>query len=176
MTGVPELLSDPSSVGEWIVDPNRSTIEIKAKGMWGLAPMRGRFTEFTGDGQITDSQTVFGRIDIKAASVDTKIGRRDEHLRSADFFEADKFPFISVVVTGADTIDNDTVNLRTEITVKTTTAPVALRAKVAVLGDGAVRVSGQATVDRKDFGVGGSLMGMVADKATILGDVVFRRG
>jgi polyisoprenoid-binding protein YceI len=51
-----------------------------------------------------------------------------------------------------------------------------LRTKVAVLDDGAVRLSTQATIDRKDFGVDGNMMGMIPDKATISGDVVFRRG
>jgi polyisoprenoid-binding protein YceI len=176
MAGVQDLLSNPASVGVWNVDPGRSTIEFKAKSMWGLAPVKGRFTEFSGDGQITDTQTVFGRIDIRAASLDTNIHKRNEHLRSADFFEAEKYPEISVVVTGAEAINGDTVDLRTQLTVKSTTAPVALRAKVAVLDDGAVRVSGRATIDRKDFGVDGNMMGMVVDKATILGDVVFRRG
>jgi polyisoprenoid-binding protein YceI len=45
-----------------------------------------------------------------------------------------------------------------------------------VLDDGAVRVTAEATVDRRDFGVDGNLMGMIPDKATISGDVVFRRG
>jgi polyisoprenoid-binding protein YceI len=53
---------------------------------------------------------------------------------------------------------------------------VPLRAKVAVLGDGSVRLTADATIDRKDFGVDGNLIGMVVDKATIFGDVVFRRG
>ncbi len=144
--------------------------------MWGLAPVNGRFTEFSGDGQITDTQTVFGRIDIEAASLDTKIRKRNEHLRSADFFEAEKFPDISVVVTSAEAIDGDIVDLRAQLTIKGTTAPLPLRTKVAVLDDGAVRLSTQATIDRKDFGVDGNMMGMIPDKATISGDVVFRRG
>jgi hypothetical protein len=44
-----------------------------------------------------------------------------------------------------------------------------------VLDDGAVRTHAAATIDRKDFGVKGNLMGMVPDRATISGDVVFRR-
>jgi polyisoprenoid-binding protein YceI len=138
--------------------------------------VKGRFTAFSGDGQITDNQTVFGRIDVKAASVDTKIGKRDDHLRSADFLEAEKFPDISVVVTGAEAIDADTLELRAQLTVKRTTAPLPLKTTVAVLDDGSVRLRTQATIDRKDFGVTGNLMGMVGDKATIVGDVVFRRG
>jgi polyisoprenoid-binding protein YceI len=176
MPSAQELLSNPSSVGVWSVDPAHSTIGFKSKSFWGLAPVKGRFAEFSGDGQITNTQTVFGRIDIKAESLDTKIGKRNKHLRSADYFEVAKFPDISVIVTGADAIDGDTVDLRAQLTIKSTTAPIALRTKVAVLDDGAVRLSTRATIDRKDFGVDGNLMGMAVDKATILGDVVFRRG
>jgi polyisoprenoid-binding protein YceI len=175
MPSTQALLSDPASVGVWNVDPNRSTITFKAKSMWGLAPVKGRFTEFSGDGQITDTQKIFGRIDVQAASVDTKLRKRDDHLRSADFLEADKFPDISVVVTGAEAISGDIVDLRAQLTVKGTTAPLPLRARVAVVDGGAVRLTAQTTVDRKDFGVDGNLMGMVTDHVTISGDVVFRR-
>ena len=44
--------------------------------------VNGVFTEFSGDGQITNSGTLFGRVDIKAASLNTKLGKRDEDLRS----------------------------------------------------------------------------------------------
>ena len=143
--------------------------------MWGLVPVKGRFSEFSGDGQITDRQTVFGRIDIKAASLDTGISMRDKHLRSADFFDVEKYPDISVVVTGAEAVGGDTVDLRANLTVKGTTEPVPLQAKVAVLDDGAVRVTTQADINRKDFGVDGNMIGMVGDATTLTADVVFRR-
>ena len=130
MASTQELLSNPASVGVWNVDPGRSTIGFKAKSMWGIAPVKGHFAEFSGDGQITDTQTVFGRIDIKVASVDTKIRKRDDHLRSADFFEVAKYPDISVVVTSAEGIDGDIVDLRAQLTVKGTTGPLPLRTKV----------------------------------------------
>lgn len=66
----------------------------------GLLTVRGRFTDFTGDGQLTGKGAVFGRVDIRAASLDTGIGRRDQHLRSPDFFDVERFEKISVVVTG----------------------------------------------------------------------------
>lgn len=176
MTSTQELLSNTASVGVWKLDEKRSTIAFKSKAMWGLSSVTGRFTEFSGDGQITDTQTVFGRIDIQVASVDTKIRRRDSHLRSADFFEAEKFPDISVVVTGAEAVDGDIVDLRAQFTIKGTTTPVSLRTKVTVLDDEAVRLRAQATIDRTDFDVNGNMMGSLPDKATVSCDVVFRRG
>jgi polyisoprenoid-binding protein YceI len=175
MAGIQELLNNPESAGVWRVVPEQSTIGFKSKSMWGLVPVKGRFKEFSGDGQITNGQTVFGRIDIKAASLDTRMRKRDEDLRSEKFFDVEKFPDISVVITSAEAIEGDTVDLRTKLTVRDTTAPLPLCAKVAVLDDGAVRLTAQATIDRKDFGVEGNLMGMVVDKVTISGDVVLRR-
>jgi polyisoprenoid-binding protein YceI len=175
MTSLQELLGSAESTGVWTLVPDRSAIGFKAKSMWGLAPVKGRFNEISGDGQITDPRTVFGRIDIKAASLDTKIRKRDDHLRSADFFEVEKYPDISVVVTGAEGIGSDTVDLRANLTVRGNTRPLPLNAKVAVLDDGAVRVTSQADINRKDFGVDGNMMGMVVNAVTLTADVVFRR-
>ena len=175
MAGVNEVFGNPASVGVWSAVPEQSTIAVKSKSMWGVMPVKGRFTEFSGDGQVTDTQTVFGRIDIKAESLETGIRKRDTHLHSADFFEAEKFPDISVVVTSAEGINGDTADLRAQLTIKGVTKPLPLKTRVTVLDDGAVRLTTEATVNRQDFGVDGNMMGMIGDMATISGDVVFRR-
>ena len=175
MTTLQEFLGNTTSVGVWSLVPDRSTVAFKTKSMYGLVPVKGRFHEFSGDGQITDAPNIFGRVDIKAASLDTKLNMRDKHLRSADFFDVEKYPDISVVVTSAEGIGSDTVDLRANLTVKGTTAHVPLHAKVAVLDDGGVRVTTQADINRKDFGVNGNIMGMVRDATTLTADVVFRR-
>jgi polyisoprenoid-binding protein YceI len=143
--------------------------------MWGVVPVKGRFTEFSGGGEITAPQTVSGQLDIKAASLRTGIKKRDTHLHSADFFEAEKFPDISVVVSGADPLDADTINLHAQLTIRGTTKPVDLKTKVTPVGDGSMRVTTQGAVNRQDFGVDGNMMGMIGDNATFSGDVVFRR-
>lgn len=175
MASLSEFFSDPASSGTWTVVPERSTIAVKGRSMWGLMPVKGRFTTFRGDGQLTAPQKVSGRIDIEAASLRTGIRKRDEHLHSADFFEAEKFPDISVVVTEATTVDGDTLDLHAQLTIKGTTKPLSLKTKVTPVGDGSMRLSTQFTVNRRDFGVDGNLLGMVTDHATISGDVVFRR-
>lgn len=175
MAGIRELLGSPEAAGVWRVVPEQSTIGFMCKSMWGLVSVKGRFKEFSGDGQIDSGPTVVGRIDIKTASLETGIRKRDQHLRSADFFEVEKYPDTTLVVTSADAIDGDAADLRAQLTVKDTTKPLQLRAAVSVLDDGAVRVTTQATLSRKEFGVDGNMVGMVADKVTISGDVVFRR-
>jgi polyisoprenoid-binding protein YceI len=174
MASLSELLSDHASAGTWTLDPGPSTIAVRTKSMWGVVPVKGRFTEFSGDGQLTAPQTVSGSIAIKAASLRTGIRRRDKHLHSADFFEAEKFPEIGVLVSGADAVDGDTIDLRAQLTIKGTTKPLTLRTKVTPVGDGGMRFVTKATVNRQDFGVDGNLLGMIGDDATISGDLVFR--
>ena len=175
MASLSEFFSDPASAGTWTLDPGRSTIVVKAKSMWGLVPVKGRFTEFAGEGQLAAPQTVSGRVDIKAASLRTGIRKRDEHLHSADFFEAEKFPDISILISSADVVGGEAVDLRAQLTIKDTTKPLTLRTTVAPVGDGAMRLTTQSTLNRQDFGVDGNLLGMIGDSATISGDLVFRR-
>jgi polyisoprenoid-binding protein YceI len=175
MSGVTALLSDPASAGVWNLVPERSTIAFKGTSMWGLLPVKGRFNEFSGDGQITDAGTVFGRVDVKTASLDTKLRKRDKDLRAPEFFDVTKYPGLSVVVTGGNPAGDDTVDLRADLTVKGSTAPLPLQAKVTVLDDGTVRLITATTVDRKQIGVDGNMLGMIKDKVTISADVVFRR-
>ncbi|BBY79555.1 YceI family protein [Mycolicibacterium pulveris] len=175
MTDVSEFLSDPASLGEWRLVPDKSTVAVNVKSMWGLMPVKGRFTELSGEAQLTGGPTVFGRMVIKAASLRTGIGKRDRHLHSADFFEAERFPDITVEVNGLTATGADTVDLAAQLTVKDTTKPLPLTAQVAVFNDGTVRLTTKSLVDRQEFGVDGNLLGMIVDTAAISGDVVFRR-
>jgi polyisoprenoid-binding protein YceI len=175
MASLSEFLSDPASAGTWTVVADQSAITVKAKSMWGLVPVKGRFSEFSGEGHVAAPQGVSGHIDIKAASMRTGMRKRDEHMHSAEFFDAERFPDINVVVTGGDAVEGDTITLRADLTVKGTTKPVELTTTVTPTGDGGMRLTGHVRVNRQDFGVNGNLIGMVGDRATLSGDLVFRR-
>jgi polyisoprenoid-binding protein YceI len=175
MASLSEFFSDTASAGTWTAVADQCTLTATSKSLWGVMPVKVRFTDFSADGQVTAPQTVSGRVDIKVASLRTGIGKRDDHLRSADFFEAEKFPDISVIVSAADPVGVDTVGLRGQVTIKGTTKPLELKTKVTPVGDGGMRLTTQATINRQDFGVDGNMMGMIADNVTISGDLVFRR-
>ncbi len=102
MSDIDTLLNDPNTTGVWSLDAGRSTVGFNVKNFWGLVNVKGRFPEVSGDGQITGKGAIFGRLDIQVASLRTGIGKRDEHLRSADFFDADRYPEIGVEVTGIE--------------------------------------------------------------------------
>lgn len=175
MSTVTELVSGPDGIGAWTAVPDRSRITFKNKTMWGLSTVGGRFTEFSGHGRIADAGEVSGQIDIEAASVDTGLRARDRHLRSADFFKVQRFPQISIVVTGAVPSNGDTADLEAFITVTGTTQPLPLQARVNRLEDGAVRVSTETTIDHDKLGIHWNMLWMLSRKTRVSADVVFRR-
>ena len=113
--------------------PARSSVRFKNKTFWGLATVTGEFTEVRGAGQVTANGAVSGELVIGAASLKTGIGKRDEHLRSADFFDVENHPVIRVEVTGAGAHRRDR-HLRATLTVRGTTEPLPLPVTVKPAG------------------------------------------
>jgi polyisoprenoid-binding protein YceI len=175
MTTLETLLNDPDQAGVWSLAPERSVITFKIRNMWGLLGVKGRFTEFSGDGQLTGNGAVFGRLDIRAASINTGIGRRDQHLRSADFFDVERFPEISVVVTAVEPKAGHAADLRASFTIKGRTEPVPLPVTITELDDGSVRIAGETKIDRSQFGLGWNKLGVLAAAATVAAEAVFVR-
>ena len=175
MTTLETLLTDPDMSGVWNLVPARSAITFKIKNMWGMLNVKGRFTEFSGDGQLTGKGAVFGRLDIRAASVSTGIGRRDRHLRSADFFDVERFGEISVVVTAVHPTKGRAADLRADFTIKGITAPLPLSVTITELDDASIRISGETKVDRSQFDLGWNKFGVMAATATAAADAVFAR-
>ena len=173
MSTVAALLSSHYPVGVWNLDPARSTFAFRNKTMWGLMTVKGHFAEVRGEAQVTYTGAVSGRLDITAASLNTRNRKRDEHLRSADFFDVEKFSEITVIVTAANPSDGDTVNLLADINIKGISHPLPLHATVAVLDDGAVRVLAPTIIDREQLGVSGNLLGMVGATTHLWADAVF---
>jgi polyisoprenoid-binding protein YceI len=175
MTTMETLLNDPDTVGIWTLVPDRSTITFKIRNMWGLINVKGRFTDFNGDGQVTGKGAIFGRLDIRTASLRTGIRKRDEHLQSADFFDIERFPEISVVVTAVQPSSGNAADLRANFSIKGVTAPVPLPVRVSVHDDGSVQVLAKTEVDRAQFDLDWNRLGMIGKAATAPADVCFVR-
>lgn len=94
-------------------------------------------------------------ITIDAKSINTRIERRDSHLKSNDFFAADSFPTITFKSTIINKLDDDRVNITGELTIRGTAKTITIPSRL-VFYDAqrdAGRVKGQTTIDRNDFGV-----------------------
>lgn len=175
MSAVTTFLSSPEAVGDWSLDTEQSSIRFENGTMWGALKVRGAFTEFSGSGEIKDANTVSGRIDIKAASIDTGLRTRDHDLRRSNFFDTDHYPDITVVVKSGEPAGGDAARLDADLTVKGITGPLPLKVDITPLGDGGVRLTTETTVTRKQFAVEGNFLGMVGNKTKLKASVVFRK-
>jgi polyisoprenoid-binding protein YceI len=160
--------------GIWHVDPTHSSVEFEIKHMM-IATVRGRFKEFEGTIEaaedIADSR-VYGV--VKAASIDTNEPTRDQHLRSADFFDVEHYPDIQFESTRIEPLGGPRFRVVGKLTIKDVTREVELESTV----EGAqrdpwgndrvgLRVTGE--INRKEFGLtwqqsletGGLLLGEV---------------
>jgi polyisoprenoid-binding protein YceI len=82
------------------LDPRKSSIRLKSRSVWGLAPVNGVFREVSGHGTVSPGGEVSGTVTVAAASIDTKNVRRDRHLRSADFFGSGSHPDMTFAADG----------------------------------------------------------------------------
>jgi len=165
--------------GTWKVDPVHSSVEFQVKHL-GIATVKGQFTEFEGTLEISPENTVaYGTVQV--ASVNTREPARDEHLRSADFFDAAQNPVIEFRSTAIRPLDEDTFEIDGDISIHGVTQPLTLKATLEGTetdpqGNDRVGVSAVAQIDRSDFEMKfnaalGSGNMLVSDRVKILLDI-----
>lgn len=93
---------------KWVVDPTHSSIGFSVKHMM-MTTVRGEFEKFTIDAETIGEDFMTAQINFSAetASVNTRQEGRDNHLRSDDFFNAEKYPAITFTPTKFEAVDND---------------------------------------------------------------------
>jgi polyisoprenoid-binding protein YceI len=151
----------------WQLDADASAVTFSHKTMWGLATVRGKFTDVSGTAEIVAEGTAHGRLEIGAASVDTKNRKRDQHLRSADFFDAAAHPTIVVDVTRAAPAADAEVQATGTLTVAGRTRPLAVTAVLAGASGQEVTLTADAEIDRADFGMTWNQLGMLKGPAHV---------
>ena len=113
--------------GTWTVDPAHSSVGFSVKHM-GIANVRGKFTEFEGTLQMMENLAdCQAHGTVKVASIDTDEPQRDEHLRSADFFNAEQFPEITFESTHVDAIDDESSRVTGNLTMHGITREITAR-------------------------------------------------
>jgi polyisoprenoid-binding protein YceI len=175
----PAAATTPLPTGTWKVDPVHSSVEFHVKHL-GIATVKGQFNTFEGTLEVSaDSARAFGTVDV--ASVDTREPQRDEHLRSADFFEAERFPQIKFQSTQIRPLEDDELEIDADLTIHGVTRQVTLKAQFEGAetdhqGNDRVGVSATTQINRSDFDMRfnaalGSGNLVVSDKVKILVEV-----
>jgi polyisoprenoid-binding protein YceI len=112
---------------KWVLDPMHSEVQFKVKHLV-ISTVSGFFKSFEGqleteNDDFTDAKIEFS-LDIN--SIDTNQGQRDEHLKSADFFDAAQYPKIAFKSTSFTKEGDDEYTLVGDLTIKNVTKPVTL--------------------------------------------------
>jgi len=168
------LMADAALAGDWTLDASRSTVSLRSKSMWGLAPVKGAFRQVSGQGTVSQTGDVSGTITVSAASIDTKNKKRDTHLRSADFFDSDTYPDITVTVNQAR-LSGQGVTVSGSLTVRDLTKPLTFDATVSAVSDSEISLDAEVPVNRTDFGLTWNQMGMASVHNTITVHAVFTK-
>lgn len=147
------------STERWQIDSSHSGIQFTVRHLV-IAKVRGQFSRWTGSLETPgrDCYRASLNVAIDASSIDTGVADRDAHLRSADFFDVERYPEITFTSTAVTQAAADWLRVTGALTIKGVTRDVAL--EVEVLGQakdpwGNERAAFSATtaIDRREFGL-----------------------
>jgi polyisoprenoid-binding protein YceI len=145
--------------GTWDVDPAHSSAAFEVKHMM-IATVRGHFGEIGGAIEAAPDDPSNSRVTgwAKVASIDTGNADRDAHLRSPDFFDAERYPEIRYESTRIQWVEGGTYRLFGNITIKDTTREVEMTAEVQGVGEDPwgnqrVGIAARGSINRTEFGL-----------------------
>jgi polyisoprenoid-binding protein YceI len=168
--------------GTWKVDPAHSSVAFEVKHMM-ISTVRGHFREFEGTLEAAEDDPANSRVrgSVKVASIDTGNAERDQHLRSPDFFDAERYPDIRFASTRIAHVEGGTYRVWGDLTIKDVTREVEITATVEGAGQDPwgvdrVGIAIRGEIDRTEFGLswqqklaaGGLLVG---ENVRVLADV-----
>jgi len=151
-TSIPGYLA-----GTWSIDPAHSDVSFSVRHMM-VSKVKGRFGTFSGTivtAEDPAQSSVTAEIDLN--SIDTNNAQRDEHIRSRDFFEVEKYPTMTFTSTSVRSDGGDFL-LTGDLNLKGVTKPVTLKLELNGIGPdpfGGTRAgfSASTEISRKEFGV-----------------------
>jgi len=144
---------------KWVIDPMHSEVQFKVKHLV-ISTVSGFFKSF--EGTLETAGDDFEDAEISFAlnidSIDTNQSQRDEHLKSAEFFDAAQYPQITFKSTSFKKTDDDEYALTGDLTVKGITKPVTLKAEFGgstndFYGNTKAGFEVTGKINRKEFGL-----------------------
>jgi polyisoprenoid-binding protein YceI len=143
----------------WKIDAAHTDVNFTAKHMM-VTNVRGKFGDVSGTIALDDADPTHssGEFSVAAASVSTGQEKRDGHLRSADFFDVEKYPTITFASTAIESRGTDRYAVTGDLTIRDTTRPITFDVEVlgfykAMSGGRRVGLSASAKLDREAWGL-----------------------
>jgi polyisoprenoid-binding protein YceI len=154
------LAAGSASAAEWQIDGSHSTVGFSVKHMM-VSNVKGNFEKVSGTVSIDDANIAASKVEvaIDAASINTRTEKRDQHLRSPDFFDAARYPQLTFKSTRVERAGRGKYKVTGDLTIRGTTRPVVLLvsslspATKSPFGTVVRGVSATGKINRKDFGL-----------------------
>ncbi len=166
------LMTAGFAADEYKIDPNHSSANFTVRHM-GISTVHGRFSQVTGVITVDEANPANSKVvaDIKTASITTDNGMRDKHLKSADFFDVEKYPDMTFESTKIEKRGDQWVAIG-NLTIKDVTKPLELpfeleRQKIG--GKDLMGVTADTKVNRQDYHVAWN---KVAEGVAVVGNDV----
>jgi polyisoprenoid-binding protein YceI len=149
----------------WTVDPEKSSVEFAVKTFWGLGTVRGRFERFDGWYDAgPDRQSI--ELTIDPGSINTALDKRDEHLRSADFFHIGDHPRVRFTSTRVRNAGDGTLHVKGGLEAAGVAVPLEFDAEMRQVGE-ELEVEARTTVDPRRFGMSRGHLAMIRPPAKL---------
>jgi len=144
----------------WTIDPDHSNVGFKVRHLM-VSNVKGNFEKHTGVVEINDKDITKSKVEVSidTNSINTNVQKRDEHLRSADFFDAAKYPAMTFVSKKVAKAGKDKLKVTGDLTLHGITKQVVLDVESPTKESkdpwGNIRKGATATtkINRKDFGL-----------------------
>jgi len=137
--------------GSWRVVPADSELGFATR-MFGLIPVRGRYSGYAGDLTVESDGSAKGSLQVETATVTTGIKKRDSHLRSDDFFASAEHPLMTFALEGIGSQPTGTTITGT-LQIRDRTIPIAAPVTIAAHGPDRLRIQAGFTVDHGAAGL-----------------------
>jgi polyisoprenoid-binding protein YceI len=157
----------------WSIDRDETSVEFTVKTFWGLMTVHGCFDRFDGSYELGPSGTTI-ELTIDADSIDTGNPKRDEHLRSTDFFDVDNDAQVRFRSTRVDAVGDEILHVVGNLEVAGIAEPLEFAVTVQPAGDG-LALEARTTVDQRRFGMSSGLLGMIRRPATLHVEALLKR-
>ncbi len=150
--------------GRWQLDSQRSSVEFRARKLWGLVTVRGHFNDY--EGQLDLSANPAIDLTIDAGSLRTGIRKRDRHLRSTDFFDAENHSQVRFLSDSVE-LHDDTLKVRGRLYARGRSTPLELDASVRQI-DGELEIEAATIAPHRELGMTWSPLGMIPPRSELL--------
>jgi polyisoprenoid-binding protein YceI len=136
----------------WRLDPSGSTAEFRVPAAWGLTTVKGCFKRLDGRLEVDDNRRWRMELTLDAASLDTGNLRRDRHLRSADFFDAQRHTEVRFRSSSVNDHGGGRLHVAGDLEAAGERAPLQVEVTVEH-ADGRLDLDAVATVDQRELGM-----------------------